>query len=95
MSAQIATMNDVANMPTRNCGKYIMAQHPMFRRFRRLSNRQLKSPPLHFAKRRAPIAPRSPGAMDAPGIADSAIAVPDTATHYWTPMPMAQDRIAD
>ena len=68
---------------------------PMFRRFRRLSNRQLKSPPLHFAKRRAPIAPRSPGAMDAPGIADSAIAVPDMTTHYGTPMRMAQDRIAD
>jgi hypothetical protein len=33
--------------------------------------------------------------MDAPGVADSAIAVPDTVTHYRTDMPMAQDRIAD
>ncbi|WP_312037312.1 hypothetical protein [Mesorhizobium caraganae] len=39
--------------------------------------------------------PGLPGAMDAPGVADSAIAVPDTVTHYRTSMPMAQDPIAD
>lgn len=39
MSAQIATMNDVANMPTKNCGRYIVAPHP------------LKEPAAPFAKR--------------------------------------------
>ena len=72
-------MNDVANMPTRNCGKYIMAQHPFFRRFRRLSNRLLNSPPLHLRSGGPPIAPRLPGAMDDPGISDNAIAVPNPA----------------
>jgi len=48
-----------------------------------------------FAGGRPRSPPGLPGATDAPGIADIAIAVPDTATHYWTPMPMAQDRIAD
>jgi len=33
--------------------------------------------------------------MDAAGVADSAIAVPDTVTHYRTPTPTAQDPIAD
>ena len=86
MSAQIATMNDVANIPTKNCGKYMVARTP------------LKEPAAPFAKRRGrpyPIYPPIAGVGDATGIADSAIAVPVTVTHYGTPTQTAQDGISD